>query len=224
MNAVSSGASQVVKTYRKRAARYDLTANLYYLMGFREVAYRKRAVQAIELQRGDTVVEIGCGTGLNFSHLQRVIGSTGKIIGVDLTDAMLAEARQRVESKGWSNVELVQADAAEYKFPEGIDGIISTFALSLSPHCADVIQNGSRALSAGGHWVVMDMKLPPRPLSRLLPLAMPVLRPFAISEEHIKRRPWEEISRAMYQNLEKVHLDEWYMGCIYIVSGEGTTS
>ena len=105
---------QIRDLYRKRAGRYDLTANLYYLIGFRERHYRKRAVAALDLQKGDTVVELGCGTGLNFSYLQSMVGPEGKIVGVDLTDAMLARAAQRVDRHGWRNVELVQADAGSF--------------------------------------------------------------------------------------------------------------
>lgn len=124
---------EIIHLYRKRARRYDVTANLYYLIGIRETAYRKKAIAALELHKGDTVLEIGCGTGLNFPYLQKAVGPEGKIIGLDLTDRMLDQARARVEEKGWSNVELVQADAAAYDFPTGLQGIISTFALTLSP-------------------------------------------------------------------------------------------
>jgi demethylmenaquinone methyltransferase/2-methoxy-6-polyprenyl-1,4-benzoquinol methylase len=58
------------------------------LIGFPD---RKRAVRALNLQRGDTVVDIGCGTGLNFPLLQGAIGPEGTIVGVDLTDAMLSQ-------------------------------------------------------------------------------------------------------------------------------------
>lgn len=54
--------AEVADLYRKRAKRYDFTANLYYLIGLREWAYRKQAVEALNLQRGDTVVEIGLST------------------------------------------------------------------------------------------------------------------------------------------------------------------
>src|SRR6516225_4867472 len=92
---------ELVDVYTKRAKRYDFTAQLYYLIGFREWAYREKAIKALALKAGDTVVEIGCGTGLNFSLLQNEVGREGKIVGVDLTDAMLSRARERVRQNGW---------------------------------------------------------------------------------------------------------------------------
>ena len=112
----------MISIYRKRARRYDWTTLLLYLIGFRHWTYRKRAVEALCLLKGDTVVDLGCGTGLNFSLLQEQIGPEGKIIGVDLTDAMPVAANHRVLTYGWSNVELVQSDAARYDFPAALTG------------------------------------------------------------------------------------------------------
>src|SRR6185312_3024710 len=123
---------------------------------------RLRAVQALGLGTGDTVIDMACGTGLNFPLLQRAIGPSGRIVGVDLTDAMLARARQRVEANGWSNVSLVQADAAGFDFPAEVDAILSTYALSQVPECATVIAHGAKALSGGGRWAVLDLKVPGR--------------------------------------------------------------
>jgi len=97
----SPGAVRLISLYRKRAKRYDQSALLLYLAGFRHWAYRKRAIQSLALNDGDTVVDLGCGTGLNFSLLQEQVGPRGKIIGVDLTDAMLTEANARVAAHGW---------------------------------------------------------------------------------------------------------------------------
>src|SRR5215813_11267280 len=74
---VGSFQEHVLATYRDRARHYDITANLYYLLGFRVQASRRRAVRALALRPGDTVVEIGCGTGLNFSLVEQVIGPEG---------------------------------------------------------------------------------------------------------------------------------------------------
>lgn len=206
----------VINVYRKRAKRYNITANLYYLIGFRMGAYRKKAVDALNLRRGDTVVEIGCGTGLNFSLLQQAIGPDGKIIGVDLSDAMLAQARKRVEEKGWANVELVLNDAASYKFPEGIDGVISTFALTLVAEYDMVIQNGCRALKPGKRWVVLDLKMPSGRVSWLAPLLVFLTRPFGVTIEMAERHPWESINKY----LRNTSMTELYMGFVYIAEGE----
>ena len=108
---------KLISLYRKRAKWYDRNTLLLYLAGFRHWAYRKRAIQSLALQHGDMVVDLGCGTGLNFSLLQERVGPRGRIIGVDLTDAMLEEAGARIASHRWSNVELIKSDAAVYVFP-----------------------------------------------------------------------------------------------------------
>ena len=211
---------QVIGTYRARARNYDLAANLYYLIGFRQWAYRKKAVRALNLQRGDTVVEIGCGTGLNFSLLQEAVGPEGRIIGVDLTDAMLAQARARVEREGWTNVELVHSDALLFEFPEGVDGILSTLAISLIPECDQVIRNGSEALAPGKRWVVLDLKMPSRWPARLALVILPLVRPFAVTREVIERRPWERLWEAMNETLVNTMWEELYLGFAFIASGE----
>ncbi len=207
---------EVVDLYRKRAKHYNFTANLYYLLGFREWKYRKRAIKELNLKYGDTVVEIGCGTGLNFPLLQKEVGPEGKIIGVDLTDAMLEQARQRVRKKVWSNIELVQSDAAAFRFPPNVDGILSTFALTIVPEFDAVIRNGCLALSPGGRWVILDLKIPANRLSLLAPLFIPLVRPFGATLDLMSRHPWE----SMNKYLKNVSLAEFYLGFAYIAAGK----
>ena len=213
----------VIGTYRKRAKHYDFTANLYYLIGFREWAYRKRAIGALNLRSGDTVVEIGCGTGLNFPLLQQAVGPTGTIIGVDLTDAMLAQARWRVAEHAWINVELVQTDATQFSFPDSVDGILSTFALSLVPEPDQVIQHGTAALKPGKRWVVLDLKFPANWLRRLTPLILPIVKPFAVTEALIEHQPWEIIHRSMSDQLMHVRSNNLYWGFAFLTTGERDT-
>src|SRR5437763_8856452 len=145
MSKIDSTPEHLIETYRKKARRYDIASQLY----FAQWAHRRRAVQALGLRPGDSVVEIACGTGLNFPLIEQEIGPEGRIVGVDLTDAMLAQAEHRIESNGWSNVSLVQADAAEFEYPTGVNAILATYAHSLLPECGQVIAHGAAALSPG---------------------------------------------------------------------------
>ena len=207
---------EIIDLYRKRARNYDFSAQLYYLLGFRLASYRELAIAALKLHAGDTVVDIACGTGANFPLLQQAIGPKGRIIGVDLTDAMLAQARQRVKEEGWLNVELVQSNAASYQFPGNVNGIISSWAITMVPEFDAVIRNGRRSLPAGGRFVVLDFKLPSGWLSKFAPLGVFLTRPFGVSIELASRHPWESIA----VHFGDVALEEFYGGFVYVAVGE----
>ena len=216
MSQMDSRREHVIQKYRDRARHYDITANLYYLFGFREWTYRRKAVQALRLRPGDTVVEIGCGTGLNFPLLERAIGPEGRIVGIDLTDAMLAQAQRRIRARSWRTVSLVQPDALSFQFPAGVNAILSTFALSLVPECAEVIAHGCTALSPRGRWVVLDLKLPETSPGWLVPVLLPIVRPFAVTEEVIARRPWDAIRAAMQAHLADFSWTELFFGFAFL--------
>jgi demethylmenaquinone methyltransferase/2-methoxy-6-polyprenyl-1,4-benzoquinol methylase len=209
----------LLETYRKKAKHYDVTSRLYPVPGYPQRRQRLRAVQALGLRPGDSVVEIACGTGLNFSLIEQVIGPGGRLLGVDLTDAMLAQAQARIDANGWRNVSLVQADAAEFAFGGEVDAILSTYALSQVPECADVIARGAAALSEGGRWVVLDLKVPgwtPRWLARS---GTALARPFAAIDEWIARHPWQAIRAAMQEELVDVSWRELFFGTAFLAAG-----
>jgi len=204
--------------YQKRAKRYDFSANTYYLIGIREFAYRKMAIQALNINLGSTVVEIGCGTGLNFKFLKEKAGPEGKIIGVDMTPEMLSAADKRIRRNGWSNITLVHSDAAAFQFPERVDGIISTFALTLVPEYDKVIQKGAAALSPGKRFVIVDFKKSDNWPMWLLKLFVIFTRPFGVSLDLADRHPWESIR----QHMTLIEFKELYFGGIYLCVGETT--
>jgi ubiquinone/menaquinone biosynthesis C-methylase UbiE len=210
---------RLIGTYRKKAKHYDTTSRLYPAPGYPQRAQRLRAVQALGLRPGARVVDVACGTGLNFSLLEEAIGPDGRIVGVDLTDAMLAQAQERIETKGWTNVSLVQADAAAFDFPTEVDAILSTYALSHVPECAEVIAHGAAALSAGGRWVVLDLKVPAKTPRWLTRLGTASVRPFASIDEWIMRRPWETIRAAMQEELTDLSWSELFFGTAFLAAG-----
>jgi ubiquinone/menaquinone biosynthesis C-methylase UbiE len=148
-----------------------------------------------------------------------VIGPEGRIVGVDLTDAMLAQAQHRIETNGWSNISLVQSDAAEFDFPPEVDAILSTYALSQVPECRDVIAHGAAALACGGRWVVLDLEVPGNAPRWLAQLGMAFVRPFAAIDEWVVRRPWEAIRAAMQDRLTDLSWSELCFGTAFLAAG-----
>jgi len=216
---MSTGAlteDQLRELYRKRAPRYDVTSRVYGLIGYRLDAYRRRGIEALNLKPGDTVVEIGCGTGANFAALARAIGPSGTLIGVDLTPEMLEQARARVRDERWQNVTLVRSDAESYAFPERVNGIFSTYALTLVPGYDDVIRRGAEALVPGGRFVVVDIKAPPSWPEPLVRAVARLARPFGVTPELRTRHPWKSLAK----HLELVLMEERCLGTTYIAAGE----
>lgn len=212
MNKQTQDRAGLIDLYRRRAKGYDAS-------GIRSLdAWRQAAVRALNLGRGDLAVDIGCGTGLNFAPLQEAIGPEGRIIGVDLTHAMLDQARRRVAARGWKNVELVQSDAAQYEFPVPVDGIISTFALTFVPDCGRVIENGCKALVPNGVWSVLDMAWPAGwpPWTRHALFFLPA---YGITAEVIERRPWQTVWQTMEQHLAETARQSFWLGFFYLASG-----
>jgi ubiquinone/menaquinone biosynthesis C-methylase UbiE len=209
----------LIETYRKKAKHYDITSRLYPAPGYPQRAQRLRAVQALGLRPDDTVVDMACGTGLNFPLLEKAVGPGGRIVGVDLTDAMLARAQDRIARNGWRNISLVQADAADFDFPAGVNAILSTYAMTQVPECAEVIACGAAALSGNGRWVVLDVKAPDNTPGWLAQIGTAMVRPFAAIDEWIMRRPWEAIRAAMQRELRDLYWAELCFGTAFLAAG-----
>jgi arsenite methyltransferase len=99
-----------IAKYKKCAATYDETCG-----PTQEI--RRRAIEALQLQPGQRVLDVGCGTGLSFAPLLERIGTTGHVLAFEQSPEMFALAQARVVKNGWKNVHLVQLDAEHYRLP-----------------------------------------------------------------------------------------------------------
>ncbi len=202
--------------YRRRARHYDALARIFRLVGLAKQAYREAAVGALDLGPGGRVLEIGCGTGLNLPLLEEAVGPMGTVFGVDLSDAMLLRACERVRRAGWRNVRLTLADAVSYEFPPALDGIISTFALTLIPEFDDIVRRGAGALAPRGRLAVLDFKRPSGAPAWLVRLGVVLNRPFGVTLDLAERHPWESIAR----HFEIATLSELAGGFVYLCVGQ----
>jgi demethylmenaquinone methyltransferase/2-methoxy-6-polyprenyl-1,4-benzoquinol methylase len=201
--------------YQSGAKHYDFTTILFRLIGLRMKAYRLLVIKKLSLQRGNSVIELGCGTGLNFPYLMEQIGLEGRLIGVDLTPGMLDIARVRVERSGWKNVELIQSDVASYDFPDEVDGVLATGLFGYISEYDRVIKAASQSLVPGGHLSILDGKQPENLPSWLFKIVLKLGGPFGYTPEYFNVRPWESVERYF----KETSFETRYGGMIYILSG-----
>ncbi|MDT0576461.1 methyltransferase domain-containing protein [Croceicoccus sp. F390] len=106
-------------------------------------------IDALGLSRGDTVVDLCCGSGQNFADLQRKVGSEGRIVGFDISSQMLAIAADHAERHGWRNVELVEADVADVVLPPDMRAAVSTFGLDIVPDVERIVTQIAAQMPTG---------------------------------------------------------------------------
>ncbi|WP_299569266.1 methyltransferase domain-containing protein [uncultured Williamsia sp.] len=176
--------------------KYTASARFYDLISAEWPVYRAGRVRGIAMagiRGGDHVVDIGCGTGLNFSLLQDAVGPSGHITGIDSSEQMLAQARRRSEARGWSNVTLVQGDATSSDvdgLPDHADVVLATYAVSLMPEWPRAIDVMLRMATPGGTVVLVDMQEPTGAARIWTPLARLAC---ALGGSDITAHPWTQL-------------------------------
>ena len=146
---------------------YDMVTPIYdQVISRTYLPYRQVAVQALHLRPRFTVLDIGCGTGLNFELIMNAIGSHGTLIGIDSSARMLNRARQKVNHQRWENVHLLQLDARKLN-RDGleafigrnitINSIICTLGFSVFLDWEAVFERSFNLLENGGRYCIMDI-------------------------------------------------------------------
>jgi SAM-dependent methyltransferase len=124
---------------------YSRWAHLYDLLATAPgvTAWRRRAVDALDLAPGDTVVEMGCGTGANLPYLRDAVGPEGTVLGVDLAPGATSHARERIARNGWANVHVALADATRPPVTGPVDAVLGTFVVGMFEEPAAVVADWS---------------------------------------------------------------------------------
>lgn len=180
---------KALSDYREIAQQYDYCTR-------RINGVRLRAIEALDLQPGDTVLDVGCGTGFCFAAVQRRVGPQGRLLAFDPSPDLLAIARERVQAGGWHNVTLMEASA------ESVDlGGARPTALLFS-YVHDVMQSEAalenlvRQAAPGARVAITSTRLWPSSW----PLAGPVNRylwrtheKYITNREENFERPWAKL-------------------------------
>jgi ubiquinone/menaquinone biosynthesis C-methylase UbiE len=196
-----------VRTRYDRMARWYRAAEITLLLPHR---LRKKAVQWLDLKPGETVLEIGCGTGRNLPLLCDAVGNNGQVIGVDASSGMLARAQQWVTRHHRQNVRLLHQDAAELTLPGQVDAALFSLSYSVLPDRETVLHKTWEALCPDGRLVIMDAGLPASPLGRVLgPIGEAIATVFPGDPYS---RPWEDLT-CLSQTVQS----EWFQLGIYFI-------
>lgn len=111
-----------------------------------------------QIKMGDTVIDLGSGAGNDCFIARAETGDTGKVIGIDFTEAMIAKARINTEKLGFNNVEFRQGDIENMPVTANMaDVIVSNCVLNLVPNKKAVFNEIYRVLKSGGHFCISDV-------------------------------------------------------------------
>jgi ubiquinone/menaquinone biosynthesis C-methylase UbiE len=195
--------------------RYDRLARVYSTLEPLYLIFppaRRRAVAALGLKAGDNVLEIGAGTGRNFPYLVEAVGPSGTVIGVDASPGMLAEARKLIERRGWSNVRLLQQDAAQLDVDSDLDGVLFSLSYSAMPEPRPALARAWERLRPSSRVVVMDMGLTQGGPYRLLAPIARLLVKFAPGDAYSD--PWSDLGRYGAVDTKRFLLGFFYVSTV----------
>ncbi len=179
-----------MRRYARSAAWYDrVSGESIYRVG------RECAVPALRLQEGSRVLDIGCGTGLNFPHLLAAVGPSGQVVGVDRSPEMLEVARLKTSHLAPGTVALVEADASNLDLVAAdvdslappFDGALFTYSLSVMTDRDRAWRQATALVRPGGRVAIVDMQAP-RGWARLLDPAARLA--CWLGGADINARPW----------------------------------
>lgn len=194
-----------IAQYNSRAATYDLE-----LAAFEPI--RHLAIAKLGLKPGETVLDVGCGTGLSLGRLQTEVGATGQVVGIEQSPAMISRARGRARALGLSNVSLIGAPAEEAQLEDDADAALFHFTHDVLRRPAALDRVLSH-LKPGGRLVASGLKWS-------APWALPInlfvwgaaLR--SVSSMRGLERPWSLLAERI-----DLEVEELLLGAVFLARG-----
>lgn len=153
-----------IRYYDKISGIYDFISNWYYKKA------RSYSIKELKIERGNTILNLPCGTGVNFKYLNEYLNNSGLVIGIDLSKEMLEQAKRKTEKNKWTNIRLELknatkidqkwlADYSQYRGAISIDSIFCDLGLSILPEWQKTIDNMLSILKPNGRIVILDWYL-----------------------------------------------------------------
>ena len=197
----------IKKKYRRNALVYDLLALAY-------ARRRAHAIAQLGLKGGETVLDLACGSGLSFGPLEDGLGPSGKIVGVELSPDMLAQAQAKIAQHRWENITLIQANAEDVDLPPAsVDAVLAFYAYDVMLS-RRAVERAVRALRPTGRFVSAGPNVVPGPRGWLVnPLTRAVAR--VAAAQPLIVRPWKQLEDV----LGGLTVEEHWLGASYLACG-----
>lgn len=203
--------------YDRLAPAYDPAAWIFRPLGTHRL--QERAIDLLDLHPGDTVVDLGCGTGVNFPLLAAAVGETGHIIGVDLSPEMLTQARRRADRRHLPQIALKDADIREVRLPAGTTAVLATASFEMVPEHDTVVVELARQLApTRGRLAVGGFRRPPTWPSWAVALGRTVTAVFGVTRAYEDIQPWRSVQRHM----ELIVFETAAAGALYLIVARPT--
>lgn len=186
---------------------------------------RARAIQALDLEPGDTVIDLGCGAGPNIPLLRNAVGASGEVVGVDFTGPILERAREKHD---FPNVRFIQADVTELPLDGAVDAIFASFLCGMLPDPTTTVDGWSTHVRTGGTLGLLDASLSD---ARIAWPANQVIKGmvFASSPEKSldwETAPWHTVTRRVKlahaeirANASETTEQSWLLGTVRCTTG-----
>ena len=175
-----------IATYNAAADHFDAEPLAFW------ERHGRRAAELAEIEHGDRILDVGCGTGASALPAAMATGPRGLVVGIDIAENMLARARQKAECRGLGNVVFRTADMTNADDSEGLyDVVISVFSIFFVPDMERQIARLWRILRPKGRLVVTVWgKHPFEPAARIFQEQLRRIRPALVG----RPAPWERLT------------------------------
>ena len=176
---------------------------------------RKRAAQSLQLVPGEKVLDLGCGGGGSFPYLRKAVGSSGKVVGIDLSPQSCINARRRVNSNGWHNVEVIEAPADRVALAHRFDGALM-FAAPDVYTSESAMANILPCLRDRARVAIFGAKLSRGPFGWLLnPFFLHMCRKLSPATPIPDEAPWGLLA----SRLDDLNVEELFFGSMFLAYG-----
>jgi len=178
---------------------------------------RQKAVKMLQLKPGDRVLDAGCGPGGCFPYLVDAVGPAGEVVGIEISPEVTINARRRIEKNGWSNVQMITADARTVKLQGTFDGLLM-FAAADVYASSPALENLFPYLKSDVRVAAFGVKLSRHRLGKMFNLFFRLMVSKLSSPstpDFLNYEPWNLLEN----RVDELTVEEYFFSCFFLAWG-----